>query len=1350
MVLNSIPKRVGVGYALMVFTLLATVLISIYEVTSIQETNKDNIEVRFPSVVASSELLTGVSKSLSALRGYLILGDEVQKELRKKSWETTISSSMGTLQSISNDWKDRRMVSSLDEIKSRLALLKQYQDEIESVAHTPENEPAQMILLSEAAPKADILVARISRMIDIEESLQATRERKNLLTTLANFRGALGMSLASLRAYLQNGDVKFKEEFNRYWAINETAFQSMKKQVRLFNPEQLEAFTQIERVRGEFNGLPEKMIQIRSGDKWNLANYWLEAKAAPLALELNQLAAGLAKDNKQATRLSFEAVISQVENLISMEWGLLAIGIVIALFISIVITRSIQQAVTKTITAAEAISAGDFDFKIDLKGMREMELLADAMRKMQVNLKSLTQGLKEETQKISESNWVKSNLSEITGKLQGLSSLESFATTLIHELTPKVGGQLGLFYKASSNGNNTLSLLGSYAHTKRKNLSDVYRVGEGLVGQCALEQKPIQISNVPDDYVRVTSGLGEAIPRHIFVAPMVFENQVKGVIEIGTFSEISPQYRNLLDEVSNSLGVVIESIEGRIKTEVLLKEAQELNHQIQIQSEELKATNEELEEKAEILKQNEEELKNQSEELQAQNEELEEKTSFLEEKNQEVLEKGKQVELFNKLLEDKARDLETASKYKSEFLANMSHELRTPLNSLLILSKDLLENDNENLSEDQVDSLKVINQGGRDLLELINDILDLSKIEAGKMKVNLFEENLDNLVRDIKQQFDPVARDRKVEFNVEISNGNVEVLNTDCQRVKQILKNLLSNAFKFTEEGSVTLRVSDPRHIPTINNPNLRDASCIAFSVVDTGVGISNEGQKGIFEAFKQEDGSTSRKFGGTGLGLSISKQMALLIGGDLFFESEKGKGSHFTLCFPSTYKGDKGEPGEHPVSRPAEAEQPQQGTDLAIPPGTESQVDSNFLEEFIPDDRNDLKPGDKSILIIEDDKIFAGVLAKITRKRNFKCISAGTGKGGLNLALTYKPDAILLDLGLPDIDGANVLDQLKYNPSTRHIPIHVISGRDDKVDLLEKGAMGFLLKPASEDDLKNTLSQIEALINSKVKRVLIIEDDEGSQRAIRRLITSDEVESTCVSTGREAIQELTTTKFDCVILDLRLPDTNGFELLKHLEGIEEISLPPIVIYTGKELSREESQELQKYSRSIVVKGANSPERLLDEVTLFLHSVETKMTGEQKEIRVRQTSDHNPLKEKHVLIVDDDMRNTFALSKILKKNGLTVSMADNGQLALEKLDENPNIDLVLMDIMMPVMDGYEAMEKIREQERFQDLPIIALTAKAMPEDRSRCLEKGANDYVPKPVEVDMLLTLMRVLLLVEK
>jgi len=1338
------------GYVLVVSIFLVIVVISANRLNIIYESSRENFETQFPAVANSASLQNGLNASLSALRGYIILGEDRFKEDRKRIWEKEILSSLNALKENLRRDLDTESFLHLEKINSKLQLLQQYQSEIETIAGSEDNQPALKILQTEAMPNANSMVNHISNMIDIEENQRSSKERKALVISMANFRGSLALSLANIRAYLLTGSPVLEKQFHAYWSKNEIAYQLLKKNKGLLTLDQLESFTAIEQMRGTFSVLPEKMFELRKGSDWNIANKWLETKASPVVQELKVLTEDFFDSNKIKASESLTNTMNQVVNLIQLQWVLLTVAFTLALGCSILIIRSIQRAITKTISAADAISSGDFNYKFDLKGMKEMELLANSMGLMQDNLKKLTDGLKEESQKIAESNWVKTNLSEITGKLQGLNSVESFGKTLISELTPRLDGQLGLFYKASQNGNQNLSLIGTYAYTRRKNLSDSYQFGQGLVGQCALENKPIQISNVPDDYVQINSGLGECKPRNIIVIPLTFEDQVKGVIEIGTVNDISQKHTHLLNEISIGLGVVLESIEGRTKTEKLLQEAKELNQQIQIQSEELKATNEELEEKAEILKQSEEELKNQSEELQAQNEELEEKTDYLEVKNKEVKDKTEAIEKFNQLLEAKARDLETASKYKSEFLANMSHELRTPLNSLLLLSKDLLEYDNENLTEDQLESMRVINQGGKDLLELINDILDLSKIEAGKMKVVLDEENLDTLIDDIRRQFAPVAKEKKLDFIVGKTHGHPKQIRTDCQRVKQILRNLLSNAFKFTDQGHVSIEFSASSEVIGELPPHLNDPECIAIAVVDSGAGISAESQKNIFEAFKQEDGSTSRRHGGTGLGLTISKQMARLIGGDIIFVSEKGQGSRFTFCFPPVYQGDNA--AEENLSESL-AKSP------AIPSGvatvSESEPNSEFLsdmllESFVPDDCDNLGVGDKTLLIIEDDKSFAKILVKISRKRGFKCLTAGTGKTGLTLAVKFKPDVILLDLGLPDLDGANVLEQLKYNPATRNIPIHVISGRDDEFDILGKGAIGYLMKPVSEEDLNNALSEIEILIKTKLRRVLIVEDDEGSQRAIKKLIRSKDVESVSVSTGESAIKEIISNKYDCVILDLQLPDLTGFELLEIIKNDGSLICPPIIIYTGKELTREENNELQKYSQGIVVKGADSPERLLDEVSLFLHSVESKMTKEQQNISLKNQTDQNPLQGKRVLIVDDDMRNTFALSKILKKNGLETFMADNGAMALEKLEQEEDFDIVLMDIMMPVMDGYQAMEEIRAQEKFAKLPIIALTAKAMHEDRAKCLEKGANDYIAKPVDLDILLTLMRVLLMVER
>jgi CheY-like chemotaxis protein len=698
-------------------------------------------------------------------------------------------------------------------------------------------------------------------------------------------------------------------------------------------------------------------------------------------------------------------------------------------------------------------------------------------------------------------------------------------------------------------------------------------------------------------------------------------------------------------------------------------------------------------------------------------------------------------------MEQRAQDLALASKYKSEFLANMSHELRTPLNSLLILSKDLSLNKSGNLTEKQIEAAKVIHDGGQDLLTLINDILDLSKVEAGKLQVAIEQVDIETFFAGLKTQLEPIAKEKGLDFSIDISDGVNKFVETDEQRLSQIIKNLYFNAIKFTERGGVTIKITKPKQTLNLENEELLSKG-VAFNVIDTGIGIPLEKQREIFEAFQQGDGSTNRSYGGTGLGLAISRAMAELLGGELTLESEPGKGSSFILVLPLSCANESGEKLSEvvvkevvkPVESPSE---PNLKIEQQDTHGKKIIEEDAKPKEFLADDRNEITKGDKVLLVIEDDVSSAKSLMQIAKDKGYRCLCAGDGHSGLVMAKTYQPSAIILDLGLPDVDGLQVLEQLKFDLSTRHIPIHIISGREESPEFKQKGAIGYLMKPAEEAGLKTVFEKIESVISSEVKKVLVIEDDLSSQVAIERLIDSDKVKFDKAFTGEEARKKIQEGEYDCIILDLNLPDMTGQDLLKQLKS-DDVSLPPVVVYTGKELSKDEHEELQRYAASIVVKGAESPERLLDEISLFLHSVEEDLPEEQKEvIRMLHDAD-NALKDKKVLLVDDDVRNVFALSSTLEDFGLDVLVASNGKIAIDKLNSAGEIDLVIMDIMMPVMDGYEAMTTIRKNDKYKDLPIIALTAKAMTGDRDKCIKAGASDYITKPVDVDRLISMMKV------
>ena len=902
----------------------------------------------------------------------------------------------------------------------------------------------------------------------------------------------------------------------------------------------------------------------------------------------------------------------------------------------------------------------------------------------------------------ADKNWLLSGNTELNNKIQGEKEVNDLAQEIINQLTSYLKAQIGAIYLAED---KQLILAGSYAFNYRKDNVNIVKFGQGLIGQAAMEKKSIIFSEVPDDYIKINSGLGNTSPKNIIVSPFLYAGQVKGVIEVGSITEFSELDKQFLDLVAENIGVAFNSSQSRVKLKELLEETQAQSEELQSQQEELKQMNEELEEQTQNLKQ-------QQEELQMTNEELEEQTQSLEMKN-------KEVESAKFDIEQKTKQLEISSKYKSEFLANMSHELRTPLNSLLILSKDLSENKKENLSPDQVESAEIIYKSGTDLLTLINEVLDLSKIEAGKMAITVERISLISFTEELLRNFKRNAEQKGLTLTVTFDKEAPESIRTDSQRLNQILKNLLSNAIKFTEKGNV--------------NINLRryTQNTLMISVSDTGIGISEDKQMAVFEAFQQADGGTSRKYGGTGLGLSISRELAKLIGAEIKLTSKLNEGSTFSLIIPLEIK-------ENEKLKTSTVNEP-------ILYKSRSENDSLYLNyPAIDDDRDTITENDKVVLVIEDDLKFASILLKQSNKKEFKCLSAATGEDGLVLALRYKPHAIILDIDLPGINGHKVLAELKANPAVRHIPVHIISVNERSLDVIKEGAIEYLMKPIDKKDLEDAFNRIENFISRKMKNLLIIEDDDNSRKVIRKLIGNGDVKCFEAGTGQEGLRSFTDNHIDCIVLDIGLPDMNGFELIYQLEKIKDGQVPPIIVYTGKELTKEENNELQKYAESIIIKGVKSEERLLDETALFLHRTISNLP-ETKQIIINNLYDKEAVfLAKKILLVDDDMRNVFALSKILKERGMEIIKAENGKIALEMLEVHSDIDMVLMDIMMPEMDGYEAMRQIRLKQKFKKLPVIALTAKAMKDDRQKCIDAGANDYITKPIEVDRLLTLIRV------
>ncbi|HVD60162.1 MAG TPA: HAMP domain-containing protein [Gemmatimonadaceae bacterium] len=1008
---------------------------------------------------------------------------------------------------------------------------------------------------------------------------------------------------------------------------------------------------------------------------------------------------------------------------------------------------------------ATAVTRGDLSRQITVEAQGELDELKN-------NLNQMIANLKDTTEKNTEQDWLKTNLAKFSRMMQGQKDLEAVSKLIMSELTPLVSAHHGAFYIMEHEQNTPiLKLIASYAYKERKHVANRFHLGEGLIGQAALEKKPILLTGVPPDYIRISSGLGEAPPRNILVLPVLFEGEVKAVIELASFLPFSQIHQLFLDQLAESVGVVLNMIAANMRTSELLEQSQSLTLELQSQSqelqqqqEELKKSNSELEAQTKSLRASEELLRDQQVELQQVNEELEEKASLLAEQNRKVEQKNDEVEAARVALEEKAEQLAVSSKYKSEFLANMSHELRTPLNSLLILSKLLTDNKEGNLTAKQVEYAKTIHSSGSDLLSLINDVLDIAKVEAGKMEVNPSDVSIRELSETLHRSFDAVATEKKLGFTVDTAPDVPETIRTDGQRLEQVLRNLLSNAFKFTTEGSVAVNVRRADKTRRFAHPAL-DASptVLAFSVTDTGIGIPKDKQRLIFEAFQQADGTTSRKFGGTGLGLSISREIAKLLGGEIRVESSPGKGSTFTLFLPSSYREIEG-PGTvrratptggtdtqtrnpyvrpNPTWRPTPT--PSRGSPAAVMP------ERRAKQYVVEDDHENIEPGDKTVLIIENDVNFAKVLLDMARQKQFKGIVALDGDNGLAAAQEYRPDAITLDIDLPGMDGWKVMERLKHDPNTRHIPIHIISGIERRQQGLKAGALAYLVKPVSQEALDEAFGRITNFLNDIPKHLLVVEDDEKQREAIVDLIAHEDVEITAVDSAEKAEEELNSGKhYDCVVLDLGLSGTSGFDFLEKIKSNPAMMELPIIIYTGKHLSAAEETRVKKYAETIIIKDAKSPERLLDETALFLHRVEAKLPDTKRKMLEQLHDADAVIAGKRVLIVDDDVRNIFSLTSVLEDHGMNVRFSENGKDALAALESDPEVDVILMDVMMPEMDGYETMQKIREDARFKSLPIIALTAKAMKGDREKCIAAGASDYIMKPVDTEQLISLLRV------
>lgn len=960
---------------------------------------------------------------------------------------------------------------------------------------------------------------------------------------------------------------------------------------------------------------------------------------------------------------------------------------------------------------AEKISAGNYETRV-----RDDE--KDGLGSLSFSLNKMAESLDFSFKLLSDKEWLQTGVARLNENMVGEKEINRLTADIIKFLAAYTGSQVGALYLVN---NESLKLSAGYA-LKNESENRLLKFGEGLAGQCALNGKEILLENIPEQNLTISFTAGEVKPQNIVAYPLYHEGAVNGVVELATISTFTKKDREFLEAVSSNIGIAIHSALSRQRLQELLEETQSQSEELQSQHSELENLNADLEAQTQKLQASDEELRVQQEELVQANEELEERSRLLEEKNQTIVERNLDIQR-------KAEELELSTRYKSEFLANMSHELRTPLNSILLLSRLMAENNDKNLNTEQIESARVIQSSGNGLLNLIDEILDLSKIEAGKMDLEYINTPLEEIVGDMKSLFTPIAREKNLQLDVSVDAGVPSSISTDKMRLEQILKNLISNALKFTTRGSVSFRIA----------PLQDDAERIQFIVKDTGIGIPEDKQRLIFEAFQQADGSTRRKYGGTGLGLSISRELVKLLGGEIRISSEPGKGSEFIVCVP-VYKPDLDQKAwQEPQIQersPEEVKETEPDTPRFIAP---------VIPPDVPDDRADYKPGDKVILIVEDDGIFARALLNFAHSRNYKAIVAVRGDEAIEMAQKYMPAAILLDIQLPVKDGWQVMEELKGNPGTRHIPVHIMSSMQVKKESLVKGAVDFMDKPVALEQMKQMFQTLEDALNRNPKKVLIVEENPKHAKALAYFLETFNVNAEIRGTVNEGVAALKKKEVNCVILDMGIPDQNAYETLevvKQTTGLENL---PIIIFTGKNLSKAEENKIKQYADSIVVKTAHSYQRILDEVALFLHLIEENKDSGKKPNQMKKLGALNEiLKDRTVLVADDDVRNIFSLTRALEQHKMKVVSAIDGKEALRQLEENPQIDIVLMDMMMPEMDGYESTSRIRKNPKFRNLPVLAVTAKAMLGDREKCIQAGASDYISKPVDIDQLISLLRV------